>query len=272
LHETLGFTKYSDTLWVVNALRPGVFDLGQATRRGPQKSPDYVAEDQLGNFSVLECKGTQTSHKSLHDAIYRGRPQKENLQASSGTNIHHSLVAGLFIPQFENTESPAIAIADPDWQEAKAQLSEFSREELGRGISQIAFAKELALLDLAQTANCLARAKRSEESVVAAFHRDRDTQTPNRTIALDEVRVRHDYFWPQPTKISQDLVISGIRFEGSLPQSEIERLEAVVSPFDLADRKREQGRETKWQSVVGDVWAELRSPLGSTLRLTMITA
>lgn len=162
LHRTLGLERYADTLWVVNTQHPGVFELGRSTKRGPQKSPDYIAEDPWENFSVLECKGTQTSHASLLDAIDRGIPQKANLRTIGATQIQHSLVAGLFIPQAASADTATLALADPDWVSVKEQLSQFTRDQLGRGVTQIALAKELSMLDLPQTANALARAKGSD--------------------------------------------------------------------------------------------------------------
>jgi hypothetical protein len=272
LNQTLGLVKYSDTLWVVNTLHPGRFQLGPTAKRGPQKSPDYIAEDALGNFSVLECKGTQSSYKGLLDAIERGMPQKANLQTIGATHITNSLVAGLFIPQFESEEYPAIAIADPDWREVKKELSRFSPEQLSRGISQIAYAKELALFDLSQTANALARAKGSAESISAAFLRDSKEQTQDRVLVGDEVRVRRDYLWTEPAPIAADLHVVGVRFEGVLPSSEIEKLRTVVSPAAHGDRKREESHHVQWKLSESATSAELRSPLGSMLRLTLLEA
>jgi hypothetical protein len=98
LKQTLGFVKYSDTLWVVNTLSPGAFRLASSARRGPRKSPDYIAEDSQGNLSVLECKGGQCSRKDLLDSMERGVPQKTNVKAIGATQLQHSLVAGLFVP------------------------------------------------------------------------------------------------------------------------------------------------------------------------------
>ena len=72
LSQVLDFVRYSDTLWVVNSLLPGRFHLAPSGKRGPTKSPDYIAEDINGDFSVLECKGGQSSRTSLRAALDRG--------------------------------------------------------------------------------------------------------------------------------------------------------------------------------------------------------
>ena len=137
LSQTLGFTKYSDTLWVVNTLAPGAFRLASTASRGPRKSPDYIAESITGELSVLECKETQTSRASLVAALGRGIPQKANLQAIGATPLRHSLVAGLFIPQFHNSESAVIMVADPDWERSRndwhgSRLRRWASGESGR--------------------------------------------------------------------------------------------------------------------------------------------
>lgn len=172
LNQTLDLVRFSDTLWVVNTLSPGAFHLASSARRGPQKSPDYIAEHSNGNFSVVESKGGQTSRKELLAAIERGVPQKANVQAIGTTQLQHSLVAGLFIPQFNNSDSAAIVIGDPEWDEVKGRLSNFSRDQIGRAISQVAHSKELALLELPNVANTLVRAPGSEETMRGSIRRD----------------------------------------------------------------------------------------------------
>jgi hypothetical protein len=270
LHKTLGFAAYADTLWVVNTQQPEDFQLGPTKARGPQKSPDYIATDSAGNYSVIECKGTQTSHASLLEAIERGRPQKENLQAIGETQIQHSLVAGLFIPQFGNAELPSLIVADPEWKEVKERLGRLTPNQLGRGVAQVAHAKELAIFDLSQTANTLVRVKGSADSLSAAFARDKQSRSTERTITADAVQVRREYIWPQSTQISADVSISGVRFEGLLPAAEVERLQAVVSPDEYGEQAREQSLVTHWSVTSHDQSVQLRSPLGSIYKLTLL--
>ncbi len=267
----LGFTKYSDTLWVLNTLAPGTFRLASSARRGPRKSPDYIAESVTGALSVLECKGTQTSRASLVTALGRGIPQKANLQAIGATPLQHSLVAGLFIPQFDNPDSAVIMVADPEWNDLKKRLARFSAEMIGRAVSQVAYAKELAILELPNAANALVRAERSEETVSKAFQRDLAWEhAPSRAVAANVVGVERDYRWSAPVKLSKDLVVSGIRFKGTLPAADVENLRTLGSPESLGEKKRNDSSRKGWTVKQFETSATLQSPFGSTFTLTLL--
>ena len=238
LHQTLGFVRFSDTLWVVNTLSPGAFRLASSARRGPKKSPDYIVEDTNGNFSVVECKGTQSSRNDLLDAIERGVPQKANVHAIGAAQLQHSLVAGLFIPQFESSDSATIVIGDPEWEEFRERLAHFSRAEIGRAISQVAQSKELAMLGLPNTANTLVRVEESDESVSDALRRDLSWEgDPGRHMTNEGVTMIREYRWSEPAKLADNLVVSGIRFRGSLPIADAETLQTVVSPVAYKEKK-----------------------------------
>src|SRR5690606_22335817 len=108
LFGTLGFQRTSDPLWVVNSRLPGPFRQLPSRKRGPRKSPDYSGQDVGGDFSVLECKGVQSTRYNLKEALVSGAVQKANLKTIGGTTLRHSLVAGLFIPQFDSSESAVL--------------------------------------------------------------------------------------------------------------------------------------------------------------------
>lgn len=271
LNQTLNFVKFSDTLWVVNTLSPGAFRLVSSARRGPQKSPDYIAEDSNGNFSVLECKGTQCSRGALLAAIKRGVPQKANVRAIGSALLQHSLVAGLFIPQFENPEYAAIVIADPEWDEFRERLSQFSRDQIGRAISQVARAKELAMLDLPNTANTLVRAEGSEETVAQAIRRDLSWQgAPNRRVTKDGLLVDREYRWSESARLAENFPISGVRFRGSLPFPDVETLEGMMSPGEYGEQKHGDSFGKSWVVSPSDTAVSLQSPFGATFELNVL--
>lgn len=270
LNQTLNFVKFSDTLWVVNTLFPGTFRLASSARRGPKKSPDYIAEDSNGNFSALECKGTQSSRKELLAAIGRGVPQKANVEAIGTTQLQYSLVAGLFIPQFEHPDLAAIVIGDPEWDEFKERLSHFSRDEIGRAISQVAHSKELAMLELPNTANTLVRGQASEETVTRAIGRDLSWETPNRQITPDGLRVEREYRRSRGARLGDDLIISGIRFRGSLPFVDLEVLKTVISPATYGEQKQSESLGKNWIIQPSDKAVSLQSPFGVIFELSLI--
>lgn len=271
LKQALDFVKFSDTLWVVNTLSPGAFRLRSSARRGPQKSPDYIAEDSSGNFSVLECKGTQSSRTALMAALDRGIPQKANVHAIGSTVLHHSLVAGLFIPQFENPDHASIVIADPEWDEVRERLSQFSRDQIGRAISQVAHAKELAMFDLPNTANTLVRAEGSEETVAQAVRRDLSWQgARDRRVTKDHLVVEHDYMWSGSVRLAENSAISGVRFRGSLPFPDLERLEVMMSPGEYGEQKQSDSVGKNWAVLPADMAVSLQSPFGATFELSVL--
>lgn len=168
-------------------------------------------------------------------------------------------------------------VADPDWQEVKEKLAAFSAEEVGRGISQIAFAKELAMHNLSETANSLARAKASADKITAAFKEDRvriakERRTQRQVHISDgEVKSQREYYWPKPVRISDDLLISGVRFVGTLPGLEVEKLSRMESPSEHGEAKRDKIRDGEW--ILKDESAlaiSIESPLGSIFELTLL--
>lgn len=162
LIEKLGCLHFADTLHVVNVLHPGKFFLKPSTKTGLQKSPDYIGYDSSSNYYVLECKGTQTSRKSLKKAIEQGKKQKANLGTNKATKIKYSLVAGLFIPQWSSREKSCIHIADPSWEELDRLVAEDSTERVNTAIVQVALAKHLSLIGLTRTSRVLAETPTDE--------------------------------------------------------------------------------------------------------------
>jgi hypothetical protein len=273
LNQTLNFVRYSDTLWVVNTLSPGAFRLAGTARVGPEKSPDYIAEDINGNFSVVECKGSQSSASNLLRAIQKGAPQKANVKAIGATQIVHSLVAGLYIPQFDHGGYSSLVIADPEWDELRERLSRYSPREVGRAVSQVAYAKELAILEMPNTANALVRAEGSDEVLSSAFKRDLSSQrAQNRAVTPDGVRVAREYRWSEPAHLSDDLSIAGVRFEAFLPGSEFVNLENVNSPAEYGEETRTQSKGKGWDVKQMATAVSLQSPFGTRFLLELLEA
>lgn len=269
LNETLDMVRFADTLWVVNTAKPGRFKLGsEPTKRGPAKSPDYIAEDSLGRYSVVECKGTQSSRRALRDAIKRGTTQKKNLH-TTGVKLQHTLVAGLFVPQWQSSERPVILIADPDPPEIWRELSTLSQDQIARGVSQVSYAKELAILGLSQTASTLVRAQESHESVWVALSRDLDTPYEGRAIG-DEVRLRREYTLPVPARIWDGMLLKGVRFDAELPESAVSSLRLNQSPEAFGEAQRDAAAQNQWERNFQDGRALMRSPFGTKLAVELL--
>jgi hypothetical protein len=274
LHQALGFTHYSDTTWVVNTLAPGSFALASPTaRRGPQKSPDYIAQDAAGNCSVLECKGTQTSRKALQDALGRGIPQKRSLRQIGSTPIQHSLVAGLFIPQWQSAENAVMEIWDPTWNDTRKILSRFPPGTLARGVVQVSTAKELALFDLQQTANALVRVKGARDSVKQAIAEDLSSASvAGRERTNDGIRISREYRWPHPIMWEGTNSFVGIRFSALLPEQQLEALQRIDAPDTEGERQQERQSSQTWTTSESELSGSLTSPMGTEYHLSLLPA
>ena len=155
----LDFRIIANTGYFVKVVTPGSYSLKASTKSGPRKSPDFVALDLHDRVNTFECKGTQQSRESLFDLIDKGLAQKENLVGSAGSTIHHSLVAGLFIPQFASKENALLHVRDPKKIEFDEFLRIVSLEQQQIAIVQIDLAKHFGLMGLQSIANALSRRK-----------------------------------------------------------------------------------------------------------------
>jgi hypothetical protein len=200
-----------------------------------------------------------------------GVPQKANVQAIGATQLQHSLVAGLFIPQFESSDAAAIAIGAPEWEEFRERLANFSEGEIGRAISEVAHCKELAMLGLPNTANTLVLAEGSAEKVSDAVRRDLSWEgDPSRHITKEGLSMVREYRWSEAAKLADNLVVSGIRFRGSLGIADTEVLQAVTSPAAYGEQKRSDSLGKSWILRAGHTTASLESPFGASFELSLL--
>jgi hypothetical protein len=161
-------------------------------------------------------------------------------------------------------------VGDPDRKHLQRLLSEVTREELARAVVGVAYAKELALLDLPNIANALVLSD-GEESLSAAYEQDRRWIQQQGLTAVPEIgRVRRDYRWTTRVKISEERTAVGVRFEGSLAVDAIEGLLKSRTPSAVAEAKYRQSREHTWRVENGDMAVTLHSPFGSTFRLSIL--
>ena len=271
LHGALRFVHYADTLHVVNVLSPGVFYLKRTKKKGPSKSPDYIATDAVGNFSVLECKGTQASRDALRDALKRGVPQKEGLRKIGKTKFKHSLVAGLFIPQWPSGERALFSICDPDWVDVKERLGRFTPNQIGRSLMQVSTAKELALLELSNAANTLSRAIEGRndlrEAIRLDLRRDRPVQP---RVTTEQVSIQHEYRWSEPATLHEGVTSSGIRFSAALSMEQLEAITNRTNPAELGEERWANRTTERWASRQTDRSVHMTSPLGVRYELTLL--
>ena len=124
LIRTLGLGPITDGRYFIDRLAPLVGATAERpARRGPRKSPDFVAQDHRGRWHVIECKGTQSGLDYRNRQL--GNPQSPTQGAVSqkrtitfpAGSTGQCLACGLFIA-FEDGEEPSdLRIIDPPEEE-----------------------------------------------------------------------------------------------------------------------------------------------------------
>jgi hypothetical protein len=145
LSELLNIHSYYDARRYLSILNPSAFRKLGSAKRGASKCPDFIGEDVNGGFSVLECKGTQTSHSALVRAVSDGVAQKSNV-ASAGKVVKHALVAGIYIPQFNHSAKSRIHLVDPTWDGAVEIIEEAGEESRAVVSAQLSLASAFYFL------------------------------------------------------------------------------------------------------------------------------
>ena len=125
--------------WLVDALRLGPITDGRyfidrlaplvgataerPARRGPRKSPDFIAQDHRGRWHVIECKGTQSGlyyrNGQLGDprSPTRGAVSQKRTITFPAGSTGQRLACGLFVA-FEGGDEPSdLRIIDPPEEE-----------------------------------------------------------------------------------------------------------------------------------------------------------
>lgn len=262
--EVLGCWDFTDALYVINVLKPKRFSLKGGKKTGPKKSPDYIARSPKSQYVVLECKGTQSSREYLNRTIEDGKKQKKNLKVSKPTSISHSLVAGLFIPQWSNSEKACIRIADPDREDFEEILSEHPREHIDDAITQISLAKQFALAGLTAVPTYLASTARRDlgvrpDAVTTEIRNRIDMRTDDyRTVFESAERLI------QPPQNRRE---ARVRFSVRTPVAVLDHLMGNVPIHDIISGLTMRSSESPWKRHSSEVDAEIATPLGFAFRL-----
>jgi hypothetical protein len=112
LTDALKLQSITTTNYFLSRVDPAAGSLRRSGRRGPAKSPDFICFDKSGTVHVIECKGTQSSLKTLRDQLGRGVEQKTNVVFTKA-RLGERLVGGVFVPQHEAEEDATLMICDP---------------------------------------------------------------------------------------------------------------------------------------------------------------
>jgi hypothetical protein len=266
LRDLLGFRRYADTLFVVNVLERGQWLLRRQAKRGPSKSPDYLAYDRTGAVSVVECKGTQSSRAELLSAMRRGDRQKRGLTALGGQQIIHQLVVGAYVPQDQGSGRAVVAVHDPDKNDSRQELRKYTPDEIRRSGEQVSIAKELAIFDLSTAAATLVYDRHTPESLNAAISEDTARARQDGRLGANQISVRRDFRWAVPYDIDGRL-FRGVRFRAALPTDRVASLMQRRVRRDIPEATLEDVFAEDWIEEPVDNGVELQSPIGATYRM-----
>jgi hypothetical protein len=194
---------FADTNHVVNVLAPHLFSLKRRGRRGPAKSPDYIALDSNLDFNVLECKGTQSSRRALDEALARGVSQKENLDALGSTPLKQSLVGGVYLPQWSSNEWARLRFIDPPSKHLSELLRQVDPDALLTAVAQIVLAKHLSLLQLPELANYLGATPTAKLDRLPG-RAPEESELPKSRHGVPVVRVQREHILPKATVADAD--------------------------------------------------------------------
>jgi len=258
--EALGFIEYADTLWVLRVL-PGYFQIVGNKKKGPKKTPDYIARDRQGRFSVLECKGSQTSTHTLRGAVNNGIRQKKNIKSITDRRFVHSLVAGLFLPQYSNREEASLCISDPDPDYINKSLFEVSRDDLTVAIAQVSLAKQFALMGFLSFANELANVPLTErDSLPDTFRQNSDVLR-----VVENEFIEFETRFPLPPQDTNDRFSSeatSVRLNATCPLWLYHDLTSSREPRQHVLGLARQAVKQSWIRIVEGNVAKVQSPYG----------
>jgi hypothetical protein len=98
-------------LWLTDKLDLDLVTQRRVAKRGPNKTPDFVARDTRGRWHVIECKGAQSGVDYSERQLSGGIAQKQSLLFPKG-HVGQRLVCGLTIG-IEGAEGSRLKVIDP---------------------------------------------------------------------------------------------------------------------------------------------------------------
>lgn len=150
LAENHGFDIFIDTNFLLNSLF-GKAKPYKTVKNGKAKSPDFIALDHLNDLHILECKGSQSSKKSLKDAMYKGVTQKSNVLGT----YKSCMVGGIYVPLHDAKENAEMVFLDPEPDKRLAELFDLKRDIVVKAMHRIYLSKLLMAAGMWRTATAI---------------------------------------------------------------------------------------------------------------------
>jgi hypothetical protein len=170
----------------------------KTAKRGPNKSPDFVAQDANGTWHVIECKGTQSGGGYRATQLGAAGPPPSGAVAQKRSIIFppahtgQRLATGLFIG-VEHRNSSSLRIIDPPGEknfEVTTEQIVFAKDAVERA----AVARALRLAGFEATASAMAspsgRNPASRSTSGFAERRRRELVQEKSRLALEELQDR----------------------------------------------------------------------------------
>ena len=146
LADALELVNFCDGKYFIDRLAPrlGCSTKASTAKRGPRKSPDFVAQDNTGKLHVIECKGTQSGRSYALNQLRTARRQKGSVRIASAIK-GESLATGFMISGEATDWESNFIIADPEPEDPLIDLTANQQDEAKETISRGKIARSLAL-------------------------------------------------------------------------------------------------------------------------------
>ncbi|HCR4098548.1 TPA: hypothetical protein OOF48_003771, partial [Providencia rettgeri] len=143
----------------------------KSKKRGPSKTPDFIARDKNGIWHIIECKGTQSGEKYSGAQLENGIPQKKSIIFPS-KYTGQRLVCGLSIG-IEDKSTTTLKIIDPEPDDPLKISSEnldFAIDSIDRGT----ISKFLRISGLETSADSIASPLGSSPNIIQGKSRTKE--------------------------------------------------------------------------------------------------
>ena len=241
---------------------PGTLGVvGKGKKNGEFKTPDFIFTDGRGQLSMVECKGTQSSVYQLDQAMKRGLTQKNNV-TSGARKLKHSLVMGVFLPQFNSKENSMLRIIDPSWDEFSNFLLNIETRDLRRGMAKYDLARDMSLLSLPVAA----RRFSSVTPVEDVEDSTRFSQEINRSLNTDDTIGRQLTLEIQGDEGLLRNISVKVRDGGGIRERLLSMRDSDID--EIVDFQINQRRNRSWKTEVQDGKSKLTSPTGLSVEVT----
>lgn len=235
LKHALG-TEAFPTQYVVKRLVPQLahvyaFPAG-VVKRGPNKSPDFLALDgTTSEVHVLECKGTQASRGAMLGAIRKpGLEQKRAIEIE-GAPVGQRLVGGVYVPEAYGAGAAVCRFADPEPEEPLRIAA--SRGELDRFSVDFEVAGALHLMDAPPDVESVT-GRRPATNLRERIAATRETWGHEEFAGERFLVARRQVIFPAE-RVEDGVRVRGVRMKIGLPESTVALLENAPSDAPLTE-------------------------------------